>query len=116
MTALRPVLASLLLAVLAAGGVALPTVHQAAHGLEAAAERAEHGETAHGEAGDHVQTPCAPAPLHVDCAICTGLAAADVAAADGLTAPDPAEAISAHPDWTRATTAAGAGARAPPIG
>ena len=116
LTALRPVLASLLLAVLAAGGVALPTVHLAAHGLEAAAERAEHGETAHGEAGDHVQTPCAPAPHHVDCAVCTGVAAADLAQADGLAASDPAEVISAYADWTRAATAAGAGARAPPIG
>ncbi len=116
MIALRPVLASLLLAVLTAGGVALPTVHLAAHGLEEAAERAEHSEAAHGEAGDHVQTPCAPAPHHVDCAICTGLAAADLAQEDGLAAPDPAEAISAYADWTRTAAAAGAGARAPPVG
>ena len=116
MTTPRPVLALLLLAVLTAGGVALPTVHVALHGVEMAAERAEHGEAMHGDAGDHVQTPCAPAPNHLDCAICTGLSlAADVTEADGLTAPDDAEAVSAYADWTRTTTASGAGARAPPV-
>ena len=115
MTASRPALAALLLAVLAAGGVALPAAHLAAHGLETAAEQAEHARTAHADGGDHVQTPCAPAPNDVDCAVCPGLSAADLAETRGPMLGDPAEAVSAYADWTRATAATGAGARAPPI-
>ena len=116
MTALRPVLASLLLAVLTAGGVALPAAHQAVHALETAAESAEHGETVHGDEGDHVQTPCAPAPHDIGCAVCAGVsAAADLADATAPPAPALPRAASAFADWVESLAAAGAGARAPPV-
>ncbi len=119
MAALRPVLASLLLAVLAVGGVGLPTVHRALHGLETAAERSAHVSTYHDvdPGGDEVQTPCPP-PLHrVDCAVCAGLwSAADLPAAWEPPSSELPEAVAAYADWVRTTTATGAGARAPPIG
>ena len=115
-TSLRSVLASTLLAVLAVGGVALPTAHRAWHGVETAAERTEHVETAHHSSdGDQAQTPCAPKAHDVDCAICAGFSAAPDLALASVPAPgDPEEATTAYADWVRTTTAAGAGARAPP--
>ena len=124
MTALRPALASVLLAVLAVGGVVLPTVHRAEHGLEVADARAahaaaHHGDAAHGTAdpGDsQAEAPCPPAPNDVDCAVCAGLSAADLVAAPAPPPDDDPGAFEAHADWVRATTATGAGARAPPVG
>lgn len=124
MIALRSALASVLLAVLAVGGVVLPSVHQAAHGLEIADARANHdahhGDVAHGGAtqGEPLaEAPCPPAPNDVDCAVCAGLsAAADLAVApDPLPEDDPG-AYHAYADWVRTAAAAGAGARAPPVG
>lgn len=118
MTEIRPLLASVLLAVLAVGGVVLPAVHRATHGLETAAERSEHVSTFHEDAGaDEVQTPCPPPPHDVDCAVCTVLwAAADLTATQDLLPDEPSEAVTAYADWIRTTTATGAGARAPPLG
>ena len=125
MPTLRSVLASALLAVLAVGGVALPAVHRAVHGLEVAEAQAthnatHHGDTAHADAHQtgtpSAEAPCPPAPNDVDCAVCGGLSvAADLAVA---AAPPEATlvAFEAHADWVRAVAARGAGARAPPIG
>lgn len=101
---------------LVVGGVALPSAHAVAHGLEAQAEQADHAASTHSDDGDQAQTPCDPVPGDVDCAICTGLsAAADLAEADGPMLGSPAEATSAYADWTRIATASGASARAPPV-
>ena len=120
--ALRSVLATVLLAVLAVGGVALPTVHHAAHGLEVAEARvahdaAHHADAAHSESGQTVEAPCPPAPNDVDCAVCVGLSvAADVASAQAPPSECAAGALLARADWVRANAATSAGARAPPIG
>lgn len=116
--ALRSVLASVLLAVLAVGGVVLPAVHRAAHGVEVADARAAHA-AHHSDAapdGPLVEAPCPPAPNDVDCAVCLGIS---VAAEGGAAAPPPetaVEAHQAHADRVRTVAAAGAGARAPPVG
>ena len=118
MHALRPALAAVLLAVLAVGGVVLPAAHRAVHGLELAAERAGHVAAFHGDAdAPQAQAPCPPQPGDVDCAVCAGLsAAADPASADAPAPDEPDGATAARADWVRTTTAAGAGARAPPAG
>ncbi len=116
MTAFRSRLAALLTAALVVGGVALPSAHAVAHGLEVLAEQAEHAATAHGASGDQAQTPCAPAPGDVDCGICTGLSAvAGLADAAARMPADAGEARSAYADWRRTAAASGAGARAPPV-
>ena len=123
MSALRSVLASALLAVLAMGGVVLPSVHHAAHGLEVAETRDAHVAAHHDDAADadragapSADAPCPPAPNDVDCAVCVGLSsAADPAVAAVL--PEATRAtFEAHADWVRAVAATGAGARAPPVG
>ena len=129
-TALRSALASVLLAVLAVGGVALPAAHRAAHGLEVAEARAGHAAAHHGDAGHGgstsdalgadvpiVETPCPPTPNDVDCAVCAGLSvAADLAVAVVLPPEAAHAAYEAHADRVRTVTASGAGARAPPVG
>ena len=116
MTALHARFAALLLAVLTAGGVVLPSAHAVAHGLEAAQERAEHATLAHGAGGDHVQTPCAPALADADCAVCTGLTVATGPAEGDAPAPEAvAEAVGATAEWRQEIAASGAGARAPPV-
>ena len=117
MTALRPALASVLLAVLAVGGVVLPAVHHAAHGLEVAEARdahaADHG---HGtDGGPSAEAPCPPAPSDVDCAVCVGLTAASVPTASPAPQEGASDADGARADWIGTTAAAGAGARAPPV-
>lgn len=118
LTRLRPALASLLLAVLTVGGIGLPTVHRALHGLETAAQRSAHVEAFHDGAGaDTAQAPCPPAPHDVDCAVCAGLwSAADLAVAWEPPPGTPPEAVTAYAAWVRTTSATGAGARAPPVG
>ena len=129
MTAFRSALASVLLAVLAVGGVVLPSAHRAAHGLEIASARAAHVAhhelVAHGDAahegtdpeGPLADAPCPPPPNDVDCAICIGLsAAADLAAAPAPLPEDDAGTHAAYADWLHMDAAAGAGARAPPLG
>lgn len=134
MTALRPALASVLLAVLAVGGVVLPSVHHAAHGLEVADARAahavHHGDAIHGDAvhagiaqgepqrGETLaEAPCPPAPNDLDCAVCIGLsAAADLAVPPDPFPEDDPRAYQAYADWVRTVATTGAGARAPPIG
>mgnify|MGYP003147036145 CR=1 FL=1 len=128
-TAFRSALASVLLAALAVGGVALPAVHRATHGLEVAEARADHAATHHGDAGhdgdasdargsdlDVVEAPCPPSPNEVDCAVCAGLSvAADLAVSAILPPEATLAAHEAHADRVRAVTAGGAGARAPPV-
>lgn len=117
MTALRPLLASVLLAVLTAGGLVLPSVHEATHALEAAEERADHAATHHTEAGDTAETPCPPPAHEVDCAVCTVTwTAAEATEDDGRPGTDTAALWADHADRVRTITAFGAGARAPPIG
>ena len=116
MTAFRPVFAAALLAVLL-GGAVLPVVHEATHGAEAAAAQAEHVSTFHGDAGDDIQAPCAPSLHDVDCAVCAGSAAAvDLVALYEPLPGGSGGAVAGEVDWVRTVTAAGAGARAPPIG
>ena len=124
MHALRSVLASVLLAVLAVGGVVLPAAHRAAHGLEVAQAQADHADH-HRDAAPRAatpdapqaQAPCPPAPNDVDCAICTGLSAAAALTVDAAPTPEATlGAYETHADRVRAVTASGAGARAPPIG
>lgn len=117
MTALRPVLASALLAVLTAGGLVLPSVHEAAHTLETAEERADHAATHHGEAGDTAETPCPPPAHEVDCAVCTATwTASEATESDDRLGADTAALWADHADRVRTITAFGAGARAPPAG
>ena len=116
MTAFRPVFAAALLAAFV-GGVVLPVTHQATHAAEAAAETAEHVQAFHSEAGDDAQAPCAPQPHDMDCAICAGpAAAADLVTVYEALPRGVTGAVSGEADRVRAVTAAGAGARAPPIG
>lgn len=116
MIALRPILATLLLSVLATGGVVLPAVHEVVHGLEAGTERAEHREAFHTEAdGDVVETPCPPRPHDVDCAVCSGLSTGVALTAIGPPTASVPDVSAAESDRDRRLAAAGAGARAPPV-
>lgn len=128
-TAFRSALASALLAVLAVGGVALPAVHQAAHGLEVAEAQADHAATHHGDPGHDeaasgalgvdgpaVEAPCPPVPNDVDCAVCAGVSVAAELAVSAVLPPEATlAAYEAHADRVRTVTASGAGARAPPV-
>ena len=125
MPALRSVLASVLLAVLAVGGVVLPSVHRAAHGLEIAEARAAHIAAYHSDAafgGDqtgvsHAEVPCPPGLNDVDCAICVGVSGAVDLGAVAVASPEvEAAAYETHADRVRVVAASGSGARAPPVG
>ena len=115
-TALRPLLALALLAVLA-GGTAVQDVHRVLHAAHAAEEAAHH-DAEHHAGHDHsapsAEAPCAPAPADADCAVCATTATADVAEADEAPrAPDTAERLSAQARAVRLATAS-SGARGPP--
>ena len=123
MAALRRVLASLLLAVLAVGGVVLPSVHRAAHAMELQAERDAHQDTHHDgdahaapEAGPLATAPCPPVPHDVDCAVCAGVSVAVGAPATADTGDGtPGAALDAEVRWIQQIAAHGAGARGPPL-
>ncbi len=125
MPALRSLLASVLLAVLAVGGVVLPSVHRAAHGLEIAEVRAAHVAAYHSDAAlgagqsdaSHVELPCPPGLNDVDCAICAGVSGAVDPGAMAAAPPEvEAAAYETHADRVRVIAASGSGARAPPVG
>ena len=116
MTALRPLLALVLLAVLA-GGTAVQDVHRVLHAAHAAEDAAHHDAEHHAD-HDHdapsAEAPCDPAPAEADCAVCATPTATDVARADDAPhAPDTAERLSAQARAVRLATAA-TGARGPP--
>ncbi len=104
MLPLRSLLASLMLAVVACGGLGAPLVHEATHAAERNALRAEHAADGHhtdaARGGAHLSDEC-PTPhqsLDLDCALCHGLTAALVAEAASIPAPDPAaEPFAARP-------------------
>lgn len=82
MLAPRTALAWTLLAVLALGGTAAPTVHRAVHGLEREAVLAAHAADGHhgAETGTHARESCATtAALDVACALCQGTSASVLA-------------------------------------
>lgn len=128
--AFRSALASVLLAVLAVGGVVLPTVHRAEHGLEVAEAQADHAASHHGDAGHGVsdgdsagvdgpaiKTPCPPTPNDVDCAVCAGLSvAAHLNVAEVVPPEADLAAFETHANRVRIVASYGAGARAPPVG
>lgn len=73
-----------MLAVVAAGGVAAPLVHEALHAAERDAALADHAADGYHTRGDRPVAsetcPTPGAPLDLDCALCHGLTAALVAA------------------------------------
>ncbi|MEL6616390.1 MAG: hypothetical protein AAFQ43_11660 [Bacteroidota bacterium] len=122
MTALRSTFAPVLIAVLALGGVVLPSVHHAMHGVEAATDRASHMETceegheADEASGAFATAPCSPALDGVDCAVCSVV----LVAADMEVASPPYSggetAVAALADRAHPVALVRIGARAPPVG
>lgn len=116
MHALRPLLATVLLAVLA-GGTAMQDVHRVLHAAHAAHERAEHHEehhAGHDHSAPSAEAPCEPAPSEPDCAVCATHAMGELATSE-LDPPvwDDAERVSAQARAVRLATAS-TGARGPP--
>ena len=114
--ALRPLLAVVLLAVLA-GGTAVQDVHRALHAAHAA-EEATHHDAEHHADHDHdapsAEAPCAPAPSERDCAVCATQMVASVADGDAVPlASDTSERLTAQARAVRLATAS-SGARGPP--
>ena len=109
-------LATPLLAVLMAGGVVLPAVHEVVHASETASARSEHVSAFHTPATDSVaDAPCPPPPPDVDCAVCSGLSpATDLAPRAASPLADVSNVAAAEADRVHRLTASGAGARAPP--
>lgn len=116
MSRFRPVLALVLLAVMA-GGLVVPEVHRAAHAAEGAAEEQAHVADHHAD-HDHsapgVEAPCAPELAEPDCAVCaisaTSLPPSATVAAYGT---DAAARVHAEARALRVATAS-TGARGPP--
>lgn len=89
---LRSLLAGLMLAVVACGGVGAPLVHEATHAAEREAVRVRHAADGHhtaaadGRAQVSTGCPTGTPPLDLVCTLCSGLTAALLAEAD--TVPD----------------------------
>ena len=106
MTAFRTLLAGLMLAVVAVGGVGAPLVHEATHAAERSAARAAHAEDGHHttDGAPRAGETCPMPGADLACPLCHGLAAAVVAAE--------APALGAAPDAAAERTAARRGPEA----
>ena len=114
MLPLRSLLAGLMLAVVAVGGVAAPLVHEAEHAAERTALRAQHTADGHHAAHDGQtrasdECPLPKPALDLDCVLCHGLTAALAAEAASSPRLDPA----ADPDAARPPPAVGAAVSTP---
>jgi hypothetical protein len=114
---LRSLFAGLMLAVVAAGGVAAPLVHEAAHATEREAIRSLHAadghHTSHGDGGEHISDACpnGTIPLDLACTLCHGLTAALVVE----TASVPGFGATSEP-WSARPPPSATGHRSTPTG